>query len=575
MWYLWLQILFLLALAALAGAGLAYWWLRGRYEDVTESYSSLVSGADGEVAPDLMGRSDLEARLNHLAAKIDQIENTDLSPLESQLLSLSNEIPNAAPELSPIISELQTVGEDVRRSEAYSHSIDERLAAIEAGLHRPDEGGAALAALTQRLEALETGLSDRFNTSIGHLHNAMNDKAEFDLGPVLARLAELKGQVDQLGALPPQLAQLAKQNNDLAEQQALSVKSEVSRLEQRFNVLSDGMLQPIQNELQSMVAKSPTAETLTQRLDTRLRAIEDQITHSQQSLRPLHDKLDDLIPVAAANAGNQRTLTAMDQKLVAFDDSIIGIKQRMDQIGAILTALDQRVDTASLQSRLEQTATEVAALRGALPGQMAFEPLEQALSRLQQMVFNLRERDLAGLNGAIRSIENRVDFVGVENRLTSIEYGLAATHHMLRSRLEQAAELPPAPQREPFREAPKDFAFAPPSSFRTPEAALDPVDMIRNTESAGNLLLEPGFGQADNLEKIRGIGPMLRQLLNDTGVFYYWQIAEWTDEDVASVDALLPGYQGRITRDRWVEQAQELAVLTGSANRPQPFGEES
>lgn len=42
MWYLWLQILFLLALSALLGAGLAYWWLRGRYEDVTETYSSLV-----------------------------------------------------------------------------------------------------------------------------------------------------------------------------------------------------------------------------------------------------------------------------------------------------------------------------------------------------------------------------------------------------------------------------------------------------------------------------------------------------------------------------------------------------
>ena len=176
------------------------------------------------------------------------------------------------------------------------------------------------------------------------------------------------------------------------------------------------------------------------------------------------------------------------------------------------------------------------------------------------------------MNSAIRSIENRVDLVGVENRLTSIEYGLAATHHMLRSRLEQSADLPPAPQREPYREPPRDYAFTPQSNLRPPEAALDPIDMIRTTDTASNLLLEPGFGQADNLEKIRGIGPMLRQLLNDTGVFYYWQIAEWSEQDVASVDALLPGYQGRITRDRWVEQARELADLPGAAQRPQPFG---
>lgn len=545
MWYLWLQILFLLALAALCGAGLAYWWLRGRYEDVTETYSSLVSGSKS-AGPDLMGRSDLEARLGALSAKIDQLENTDLSALESQLLSLSNEIPNAQPELSPILAQLHSVGEDVGRYEAYTRSIDERLAAIEASTQAPGDNQATLQALTTRLDALESDLASAFNTSIGHLQSAVNEKASFDLDPVLVRLAKLQEQIDQLAALTP-----------------------------RLSALSDGMIQPLQQELQAIAAKSPTPESLTNRLEERLRGIEDQVTRSQQGLRPINEKLDELIPAATANLGNHRALSALDQKLTGFEDSIIGIKQRMDQIGAILTTMDQRVDTASLQTRLDQTAHELAALRTTMPGQTALEPLEQGLSRLQQMVFNLRERDLAGVNGAIRSIENRVDFVGVENRLTSIEYGLAATHHMLRSRLDQSTELPPPPQRDPYREPPRDYAFTAPSSLQTPEAPLDPIDIIRTSETAGNLLVEPGYGQADNLEKIRGIGPMLRQLLNDTGVFYYWQIAEWSDDDIAKVDALLPGYQGRIVRDRWVEQAQELASLPGAALRPQPFGRDA
>ncbi len=549
MWYLWLQILFLLALAALCGAGLAYWWLKGRYEDVTETYSSLISGSDKK-ALDVMSRDDLETRLNALSAKIDEIENTDLSTLESQILSLSNEFPEAQPDLSPLLAEIQTVSEDVRRSEAFAEGFESRL------------------------EALETTLSDRFSASMGHLQGAINDKTEFNLEPVLSRLAELQKQVDQLSALNPQIATLSKQTNELAERQTLGMKSEIARLEQRFSSVSDGMLQPIQQNLQALAAKSPSADNLTQRLDARLQTIEEQVARHQQSLRPISEKLDEMIPASAANASNHRTLAALDQKLLGFENTIVAIKQRMDQIGAILTTLDQRVDTASLETRLEQTSHELTSLRASLPGQTAFEPLEQGLSRLQQMVFNLRERDVASLNGAIRSIENRVDFVGVENRLTSIEYGLAATHHMLRSRLEQSTELPPPPQREPYREPPRDYAFAPQSSLRTPESALDPIDMIRTTDTASNLLLEPGFGQADNLEKIRGIGPMLRQLLNDTGVFYYWQIAEWSDDDVASVDALLPGYQGRITRDRWVEQAQELAALPGAAQRPQPFGRE-
>ncbi|MEO0449053.1 MAG: hypothetical protein AAFZ74_01900 [Pseudomonadota bacterium] len=547
MWYLWLQILFLLALSALLGAGLAYWWLRGRYEDVTETYSSLVKSSD-KSRPDLMERSDLETHLNALSAKIDQIETADLSPLESQILSLFNAVPDTQAELSPLLAEIQSVSEEIRRSEAAAEGFETRL------------------------DALETRLSDHFNASMGRLESTLHDQPETDLDPMLSRLEEIQAQVDQLAALNPQIATLSKQTNDLAERQALDMKSEVARLEQKFSSVSDGMLQPIQQNLQALAAKSPDSDSLTQRVEARLQAIEDQLNRQLQSLRPIGEKLDEIVPTAAANASNHRTLAALDQKLIGFDTTISAIKQRMDQIGAILTTLDQRVDTATLESRLDQTSNELTALRNLLPRQTAFEPLEQSLSRLQQMVFNLRERDVATLNSTIRSIENRVDFVGVENRLTSIEYGLAATHHMLRSRLEQSADLPPAPQREPYREPPRDYAFTPQSTLRPPEAALDPIDMIRTTDTASNLLLEPGFGQADNLEKIRGIGPMLRQLLNDTGVFYYWQIAEWSEQDVASVDALLPGYQGRITRDRWVEQARELADLPGAAQRPQPFG---
>ena len=573
MWYLWLQILFLLVLAALCGAGLAYWWLRGRFEDVTDTYSRLVSGSNNN-APDLMERSDLEARLSDLANKIDRLENIDLSPLESQLLSLSNEIPNAQPELTPLFNEIQTMGEEVRRSESFTQSIDERLAAIEASTQASSEAQAGIDALTGRLDLLENRLSDTLNTSFGQLQNAVSDTSDLDLTLVESQISALQEKVDKLASLAPQLATLSQNANELAETQTLDLKSELARIEQRFDTLSEGVVNPIRSELQAISAISPKTDSLTQKLEARLQAIEESLATNKTSLRPINEKLDEILPAAASSSANQRTLSALDQKLNGFETSIVAIKQRMDQIGALLTTLDQRVDPSSLQVRLDQTANDLAAIRANLTDKTALEPIDQALTRLQQMVFNLRERDISGLNNAIRTIESRVDFVGVENRLTSIEYGLAATHHMLRSRLEQASDLPPPPQREPYRDPPRDFAFAPQSSLQTPEAALDPVDMIRTPDRAGNLLLEPGFGQADNLEQIRGIGPMLRQLLNDTGIFYYWQIAEWTAEDVASVDALLPGYQGRITRDRWVEQAQELMTLSGSAKRPQPFGRE-
>lgn len=573
MWYLWLQILALLALAALCGAGLAYWWLRGRYEDVTETFTSLTSGEDQ--TPDLMARSDLEARLNTLTDKLDRLENTDLSPLENQLLSLANEIPNGEPELSPILKEIDALASDVRQSDRYSQSIDERLSAIEAIAHKSASDQDRLDALYDRLQTLESELSGNFQTAIDGLRTMIEQTDAVDFDPIHTRLSQIQAQVEPLSSMPPQIATLSKQASTLAEAQETSMKAEVARLEQRLAGISDGVWQPIQKDLQALATKTPPSEGLARQLEDRLRAIEEQIIRSQNGLRPINDKLDEMSPNAASIANNHRALAGMDQKLVGFESSITGIKQRMDQIGAILAALDQRVDPTAMESRLDQTALELSALRKSMPGETSLEPLEQSVTRLQQMIFNLRERDMSTLNNAVRSIESRVDFAGVENRLTSIEYGLAATHHMLRSRLEQNTAIPPAPQRAPFHEPPQDGAFAPQMPMATPTASLDPVNMIRSEDESSNLLLEPGFGPADNLEKIRGIGPMLRQLLNDTGIFYYWQIAEWSEDDVAAVDALLPGYQGRITRDRWVEQAQELSNLTGSAQRPQPFGQET
>ncbi|MEL6245693.1 MAG: NADH:ubiquinone oxidoreductase, partial [Pseudomonadota bacterium] len=62
--------------------------------------------------------------------------------------------------------------------------------------------------------------------------------------------------------------------------------------------------------------------------------------------------------------------------------------------------------------------------------------------------------------------------------------------------------------------------------------------------------------------------PMLRQLLNETGVYYFWQIAEWSPQAVDYVDEKLQHFKGRISRDDWVGQSSTLAALASSAKRP-------
>lgn len=64
---------------------------------------------------------------------------------------------------------------------------------------------------------------------------------------------------------------------------------------------------------------------------------------------------------------------------------------------------------------------------------------------------------------------------------------------------------------------------------------------------------------ADDLKKIKGVGPKLEKLLNTMGFFHFDQIAAWTEKEVAWVDENLEGFKGRVTRDSWVAQARSLA----------------
>lgn len=69
----------------------------------------------------------------------------------------------------------------------------------------------------------------------------------------------------------------------------------------------------------------------------------------------------------------------------------------------------------------------------------------------------------------------------------------------------------------------------------------------------------PRDGKADDLKQIKGIGPKLEKLCNSLGFWHFDQVAAWTSDEVAWVDANLEGFKGRVTRDKWVEQAGVLA----------------
>ncbi len=74
-----------------------------------------------------------------------------------------------------------------------------------------------------------------------------------------------------------------------------------------------------------------------------------------------------------------------------------------------------------------------------------------------------------------------------------------------------------------------------------------------------NLMPAPRDGRADDLKRIRGIGPKIEAQLNALGIWHFDQIAGLNADEIAWIDSQLEGFQGRIERDDWVAQAQALA----------------
>lgn len=73
-------------------------------------------------------------------------------------------------------------------------------------------------------------------------------------------------------------------------------------------------------------------------------------------------------------------------------------------------------------------------------------------------------------------------------------------------------------------------------------------------------LAGPRSEGADDLKRIKGVGPKLESLLRELGVYHFDQIAAWGPAEAAWIDAHIDGFSGRATRDDWIGQAKILAA---------------
>lgn len=91
---------------------------------------------------------------------------------------------------------------------------------------------------------------------------------------------------------------------------------------------------------------------------------------------------------------------------------------------------------------------------------------------------------------------------------------------------------------------------------------VEPLTVVEATQSIVDDSWKPqGFAikpsNADELKRIKGIGTVIEETLNQLGIYQFQQIALWSDDNVAWVEKFL-AFPGRISRERWLSQAKTL-----------------
>ncbi|MAI90444.1 hypothetical protein [Ponticaulis sp.] len=97
-----------------------------------------------------------------------------------------------------------------------------------------------------------------------------------------------------------------------------------------------------------------------------------------------------------------------------------------------------------------------------------------------------------------------------------------------------------------------------PSAPKAPSGSVAEAAASTATEETRPTSLDAPDGDADDLQRIGGIGPKIELILNELGIFHFSQIAAWTPGEAAWIDSYLR-YQGRVIREEWVAQAKELS----------------
>lgn len=294
------------------------------------------------------------------------------------------------------------------------------------------------------------------------------------------------------------------------------------------------------------------------------------VSESYNELRKANDRSD--------KTDWDRLWKRLDAMPLPVATDLSGVHERMDSVAASVAALPkpEPVSFTAIESRLDSLSEVVRKIPVPEKQQAPdFGPLIERLDQIDSDVkaIPLPERpatvdlgpvqnELTSLRKTIRDIpavetQPPADISPVTDRLEILEQTVSAIPQA------KGVDLTPVNRRLDTIDA--DIRSL---GKRMTQPARTERTKQKSSREQPRILKAALYGEKDNLKLISGVGPKLERVLNQNGVYYFWQVAAWERPDITAIDERLDTFKGRITRDGWVNQAKRLSREHGAARSP-------
>ena len=229
----------------------------------------------------------------------------------------------------------------------------------------------------------------------------------------------------------------------------------------------------------------------------------------------------------------------------ANEEFIAAEKTRAENERLANEAADKLAKEAAIEADKKKLVAEAEAARVAAEKAKAKQASKEAVARAQADKFAAEQQ-------ATKDAEDKLKTDRTASKKADIE---AATKAQATEARAKQVKKDAAAKAEIDNVAPEQKAatgVADSSNSDKPDTGVSVTENMRPDR-----LSAPRDGQADDLKRISGIGPVIEGTLNEEGVYHFQQIADFTPDNVKWVDQNV-AIPGRVERDDWIGQSQAL-----------------